>query len=191
MCLCATCCCCVTVCRFATAFQWVLTWWLFRDDQGQLRKNDIRWGQETMCAGTQAWRQRGMPRRGRVKAVYGKILAFCLPACSVSAEASPVAMHAIGNDSSILRGLTFVLGWGRQQISCQRSNQSLPGSSLTLYSSKLTGQPALLLLLLLCCAHVHRGLYDGTAFYRLADRNGNPWYGMAKRRDAIKNQQLG
>jgi hypothetical protein len=99
-------------------------------------------------------------------------------------------MHAIGNDSSILRGLTFVLGWGRQQISCQRSNQSLPGSSLTLYSSKSTAQPALLLLLL-CCAHVHRGLYDGTAFYRLADRNGNPWYGMAKRRDAIKNQQLG
>jgi hypothetical protein len=36
-----------------------------------------------------------------------------------------------------------------------------------------------------------RGLYDGTAFYRLADRNGNPWYGMAKRRDAIKNQKLG
>lgn len=36
-----------------------------------------------------------------------------------------------------------------------------------------------------------RGLYDGTAFYRLADRNGNPWYGMAKRRDAVKNQKLG
>lgn len=36
-----------------------------------------------------------------------------------------------------------------------------------------------------------RGLYDGTAFYRLADRNGNPWYGMAKRRDAVKHRKLG
>jgi hypothetical protein len=48
-----------------------------------------------------------------------------------------------------------------------------------------------LLLLRACLPALRRGLYDGTAFYRLADRNGNPWYGMAKRRDAVKNQKLG
>lgn len=31
-----------------------------------------------------------------------------------------------------------------------------------------------------------RGIYDGTAFYRLADRNGFPWYGMAARRRAVE-----
>jgi len=54
----------------------------------------------------------------------------------------------------------------------------------------------MLLLLLLyaaaaAAAAAGRGLYDGTAFYRLADRVGNPWYGMAKRRDAVNNQHLG
>lgn len=33
-----------SACRFATDIQWLLTWWLFKDDQGLLRKNDIRWG---------------------------------------------------------------------------------------------------------------------------------------------------
>lgn len=31
-----------------------------------------------------------------------------------------------------------------------------------------------------------RGIYDGTAFYRMADRNGYPWYGMAARRNAVE-----
>lgn len=48
----------------------------------------------------------------------------------------------------------------------------------------------MLVLLLPACLSC-RGLYDGTAFYRLADRNGNPWYGMAKRRDTVKHQKLG
>ncbi|GBF87601.1 hypothetical protein Rsub_00312 [Raphidocelis subcapitata] len=36
-----------------------------------------------------------------------------------------------------------------------------------------------------------RGLYDGTAFYRLADRNGFPWYGMAARRDGVAERNMG
>ncbi|KAI8473189.1 MAG: hypothetical protein J3K34DRAFT_411889 [Monoraphidium minutum] len=36
-----------------------------------------------------------------------------------------------------------------------------------------------------------RGLYDGTAFYRLADRCGNPWAGMAARRDAVSHHNMG
>eukprot|EP00877_Chromochloris_zofingiensis_P005194 jgi/Chrzof1/14676/Cz09g11210.t1 len=36
-----------------------------------------------------------------------------------------------------------------------------------------------------------RGLYDGTAFYRLADRNGSPWYGMSARRDAVAKKNMG
>ena len=36
-----------------------------------------------------------------------------------------------------------------------------------------------------------RGLYDGTALYRLADRNGCPWYGMAARRDAVEKHRMG
>jgi hypothetical protein len=29
------------------------------------------------------------------------------------------------------------------------------------------------------------------AFYRLADRNGNPWYGMSARRDAVSHHNMG
>eukprot|EP00775_Hariotina_reticulata_P008473 gene8473-8656_t len=36
-----------------------------------------------------------------------------------------------------------------------------------------------------------RGIYDGTAFYRLADRTGNPWYGMSARRDAVQQLNMG
>jgi vacuolar protein sorting-associated protein 35 len=36
-----------------------------------------------------------------------------------------------------------------------------------------------------------RGIYDGTAFYRLADRNGHPWYGMSARRDAVAEKNMG
>ena len=36
-----------------------------------------------------------------------------------------------------------------------------------------------------------RGLYDGTALYRAADRNGYPWYGMAARRDAVAKHHMG
>lgn len=43
----ASCCClcaCVAVvpCSFLSAFQWLLTWWLIRDDAGCIRKSDVR-----------------------------------------------------------------------------------------------------------------------------------------------------
>jgi hypothetical protein len=46
--------------------------------------------------------------------------------------------------------------------------------------------PTLLPLLLPARRFPRRGLYDGTAFYRLADRTGNPWAGMAARRRAVE-----
>lgn len=36
-----------------------------------------------------------------------------------------------------------------------------------------------------------RSLYDGTGFYKLADRNGSPWAGMATRRDAVHKHHMG